>query len=169
LSSGKVRRAPISRPDPQPQVIPPLRRFLSEGHQKELGFIVPAFDPALVDTAARSGRTRCDHKHWQAKSAGGLGGTNLRPVTSGRPTRPRVVVEHSISGELVCVVAAGVEQADSDASGTINAPGAFYIYPDALRAAIHAELAKQLCRKSARSAGRPEAGWPDPGWLIQVE
>jgi len=73
-----------------------LRRgVLEEGHQEELGVIVPAFDPALMDTAAGRSRTWCDYKHRQAQSAR-LGGINLRSVTSGRPTRSGVVVEHSV-------------------------------------------------------------------------
>jgi hypothetical protein len=82
-----------------------------------------------MNIAAGGSNAWGNDENWQAKPPSDLGRLNFGAITSRRAARPRIVVEHTIGRELVCVVATGMEQANRDAIRAVDAAGAVYIHP----------------------------------------
>ena len=106
--------------------------------------IIEIFNPSKLD------RSPCfrvlpwkDHKNGQIQLHSILCGLYLRFVTAGAPARYRIVIENTIFGEIVWVMAAGVKDRYRNSIRLSRRQGrAGFVNPNALCSTVDPEFAK---------------------------
>jgi hypothetical protein len=133
----------------------PWRRCLAEGNQEELRRIIPAFDPAEMDIARRRMWARRGYDNeGETELTSGFGRLNLSAIAARGTLRARIVVEHAVTGEIVSIGGARVQDPDRDpvaVRGQRRRAG--LIDPHTLCPTIHVEAAQPLRRHARRSPG----------------